>query len=152
MSLHSQQTANHRLENWSFANLTTRLANGPYIANDISKIAYQQDDKSYWRLVLITLAGGIGPLYTPTWVPISTTKFDPNRIVNLYNVTGLTGGGVNKLDGISVTGFTFGQKVVVTIDDADSFFTYQSGAPDAVKGDVAATDGNRWRLTGGSGA
>jgi hypothetical protein len=58
MSKHSDSIANHVLHNWSYADSAEREADTAVVAADLGKIAYQEDNGSYWRLTAIT----------PTWV------------------------------------------------------------------------------------
>lgn len=57
---HSLQTANHKTENYTFADAAARAAGSGYTfaAADLGKIAYQTDTGSYWRLTATA----------PTWV------------------------------------------------------------------------------------
>ena len=50
MSLHSAQTANHRLESWVYADAAARAAATGFVAGDVGKIAYQTDTGVYYRL------------------------------------------------------------------------------------------------------
>ena len=59
--LHSQQTANHRLESWVYADAATREAATGFAAADLGQIAYQADTGSYWRLTAVT----------PTWAAVA---------------------------------------------------------------------------------
>jgi len=65
---HDLQTDNHKLEAYTFADATARLAGTGYtiIAEDIGKSGFQADDLSYWRLT------GVSPL---TWHQISSGAF-----------------------------------------------------------------------------
>ncbi len=47
---HAQQTANHRIESWVYADATARAAATGFVAGDVGRIGYQSDDGSYWRL------------------------------------------------------------------------------------------------------
>lgn len=149
--LHSLLTANHKIENWTFANMAARTAAGVYVpVNDIGKIAYQSDEGSYWRLTLITIVGG-GPTYTPTWAGLGGQGANPNRVENGYLLTSLSGVESTSLTNKDITGLPFGYKLILTIADSDGFYTFQNGAPNAVLGDipVASNAGYRWRKTGG---
>jgi hypothetical protein len=61
---HSTQTANHRIENFVFADAAARAAGTGYtiVAADIGKVAYQTDTGAYYRLTATV----------PTWVSITT--------------------------------------------------------------------------------
>jgi hypothetical protein len=146
MSLHSKQTKIHVIENWSFANATARLANGLYInPDDLGKIGYQQDSFTYWRLILITNPGAAA---TPTWQAVGGGG--SNLVENGLAITSLSGVESTSLKNKEVTGLPFGYKIIITINDSDSFFTYQNGDPDANVGDVATPVlHTRWRKTGG---
>jgi hypothetical protein len=65
-AFHGGQTANHLIENWTFANATDRVAGTGYtiLVTDEGKIAYQSDTGAYYRLV------SIGPL---VWTSIVGT-------------------------------------------------------------------------------
>ena len=58
---HPNSTFNHPIENWIFANAAARVAAGTYVAGDVGKVAFQQDNNTYWRLTATT----------PTWVPLN---------------------------------------------------------------------------------
>jgi len=151
MALHSTLVKNHIIENWSFANATARKANGLYNTapnTDVGKIAYQQDDGSYWRLTGIANPGAAA---TPTWAALGSSPVDSTRVLVLSGIVGLTGGGATKLDGQATTQLTFGQKIMITINDSDSVWTLQNAAVDATAGDVAPADNGaiRWRRTSG---
>jgi hypothetical protein len=57
MNYHSQSTANHILESWTYANAAARTGATGFVATDVGRIAYQSDNGSYWRLTATT----------PTW-------------------------------------------------------------------------------------
>lgn len=48
--LHSTQTANHILENWTYANATARTTATGFTSADLGKVAYQTDAGAYYRL------------------------------------------------------------------------------------------------------
>ncbi len=48
--VHAQQTANHRLESWVYADATARAAATGFVTGDVGRVAYQSDTGSYWRL------------------------------------------------------------------------------------------------------
>lgn len=50
--LHSKQTANHKIENFTFADAAARAAGTGYtiVAADVGKVAYQTDTGAYYRL------------------------------------------------------------------------------------------------------
>ena len=135
MSLHSKLTKIHVAENWSFANLAARQAIGTYATADIGKIGYQQDNNTYWRLVNVTSPGGTA---TPTWKPLNSITIEVG--IGLTSTADLSAKDVSELP--------FGYKVILTVDDSDSFYTFQNGDPtgDDLSTPVAHT---RWRKTGG---
>lgn len=65
---HRDLTLIHRIENWSVANATARNALS-VLPEDVGKVAYQQDNQTYWRLIddspitwsAITTGGPQGP-------------------------------------------------------------------------------------------
>lgn len=57
---HQDLIINHKLESWTFANDTARLAAGAYVAGDIGRIGYQSNTGEYWRLT------GTGPAWAKT--------------------------------------------------------------------------------------
>lgn len=145
MSAHSTQIKNHIIENWSFANATTRLAVGTYANSDLGKIAYQQDSQTYWRLILVT---GGSPNAVPTWQAVGGGG--SNLIENGLTISSLSGAEATSLKNKDVTGLPFGYKIAVTIADSDAFYTYQNGDPDATVGDVITPVAHtRWRKTSG---
>jgi len=64
MSLHSNQTANHIIENWSYATSTARTTATGFVTADLGKIAFQTDIGAYYRLTATT----------PTWIPFAPYK------------------------------------------------------------------------------
>ena len=77
----------HRLENWVYANAALRNAATGFVIGDIGKVAFQQSDNTYWRLIATTptwiqiggsgLAGGGGVLSYPFLFNTSTANADP---------------------------------------------------------------------------
>jgi hypothetical protein len=61
MSLHSNQTYNHPIENWVYANAAARTGATGFVTADVGKVAYQTDSGDYYRLTATT----------PTWQLIS---------------------------------------------------------------------------------
>src|SRR5215472_15123594 len=61
MPLHAEQSYNHRLETWVYANASARTSATGFVTGDLGKIAYQTDTGEYYRLTATT----------PTWVIIS---------------------------------------------------------------------------------
>jgi hypothetical protein len=53
--------ANGVIETWSYANAAARTGATGFVANDVGRVAYQQDNTTYWRLTAVT----------PTWVQIA---------------------------------------------------------------------------------
>lgn len=47
---HRDLTLNHKIENWTFADQAEREALPDAFPEDIGKIAYQEDNQTYWRL------------------------------------------------------------------------------------------------------
>ncbi|SRR6266404_4677824 len=148
MALHSTLTKNHIIENWSFPNAAARIANGTYVIapnTDLGKIAYQQDNGTYHRLVGIANPGAGA---TPTWTPVGGSGV--SQIENGLNITSLSGAEGTSLKNKVIVGLPVGYKIVVTFNDADSFFTLQNVAPDVPYGDIATPNvAWRWRKTGG---
>ena len=58
---HSTQTANHILENWTYANAAARTGATGFTSADLGKVAYQTDTGAYYRLTATT----------PTWVAVA---------------------------------------------------------------------------------
>jgi hypothetical protein len=58
---HQDLTINHILESWVYANAAARTTASGFVSGDIGRIAYQQDNGSYWRLTATT----------PTWAAIT---------------------------------------------------------------------------------
>jgi hypothetical protein len=79
--LHSAATKNHRLENWQFADAAARAA-AIVVSADIGKIAFQLDNKSYWRLTATT----------PTWEQAMAGPTGPTGPAGATGPTGGTGG------------------------------------------------------------
>lgn len=79
--LHSVLTKIHVIENWTYANAAARTGATGFVSGDIGKVAYQQDDGSYWRLTATT----------PTWaqvggLPVSTFfRIKSDGSFQLYN-------------------------------------------------------------------
>lgn len=59
--LHSAQTINHPIENWTYATQALRLAASGFVAGDVGRIAFVSGDITYWRLIAVT----------PTWEQMS---------------------------------------------------------------------------------
>lgn len=55
--LHENSSLNHKIENWIYVDAAARLAAAGFVAGDVGKLAYQIDERSYWRLLVTT----------PTW-------------------------------------------------------------------------------------
>jgi hypothetical protein len=55
---HSEQTYNHRIESWVYADAAEREGASGFFAADVGRIAFQESDSTYWRLTATT----------PTWV------------------------------------------------------------------------------------
>lgn len=146
MSLHSQQPfgANHKIENWSFANAAARLANGLYATTNIGQVAYQQDNTSYWRLSSVANPGAAA---TPTWVPVGSTV--GNVIENFIDCTSLSGVELTSLKNKDIIELPIRYLVAVTFNDSTAIYRLKANAPDATLGDVAvASDANKcWRKT-----
>jgi hypothetical protein len=51
MSLHSNQTFNHPVENWVYADSVARMAATGFVSADVGKLAYQTDAATYYRLL-----------------------------------------------------------------------------------------------------
>lgn len=83
---HGDLIRNHILENWIFPNETARRAAGTYDNVDIGKIAYQQDNGTYWRLSNTT----------PTWVSITpatmTVASTPTNPGSITSTSGVMAG------------------------------------------------------------
>lgn len=56
MSRHQDQTANHILESYVYANAAARTGATGFFTADIGRVAYQQDTGQYWRLTATTPA------------------------------------------------------------------------------------------------
>lgn len=67
---HAALTLVHKLENWAFANAAARNAAGAYVAADIGKIGFQNDNGHYYRLTATT----------PTWIDLAT----PQAVVHAF--------------------------------------------------------------------
>lgn len=50
MSLHSQQTANHLIESWTYASASARQNATGFLSTDVGRIAWQSDVGAYYRL------------------------------------------------------------------------------------------------------
>ena|SRR5215472_7854204 len=57
---HQDLTANHLLESFTYANSTARMAATGFVAGDVGRIAYQQDQGAYYRLTATTPAWVLG--------------------------------------------------------------------------------------------
>jgi hypothetical protein len=71
MGLHSEQTTNHRIESWSYANAAARTGASGFTSGDVGRVAYQQDTGEYWRLTATTptwalIGGGTGTFVAKT--------------------------------------------------------------------------------------
>jgi hypothetical protein len=63
---HQDLQLNHRLESWVYANALARTGASGFVAGDIGRISYQQDNGTYWRLYDTTpfwIAVGGAPNY-----------------------------------------------------------------------------------------
>ena len=58
--LHSLQTENHKIENYTYPDAAGRTGATGFTADDLGKIAYQTDNGTYWRLTATT----------PTWAQV----------------------------------------------------------------------------------
>ena len=81
---HGDLIRNHIVENWIFPNETARKAvTGLYANNDIGKIAYQQDNGTYWRLTAITPTWAS---ITPATMTVASTPTNPGAITSTSGV------------------------------------------------------------------
>jgi len=64
MSRHQDQTANHIIEAFVYANSTARMASAGWVAGDVGRVAYQTDQGGYYRLT------GTGP----TWLSMASIE------------------------------------------------------------------------------
>ncbi len=63
MALHKDSLDNHILEAWIYANAADRISTSTPSPSDLGRVAFQQDNKTYWRLT------GVSPT---TWSAITT--------------------------------------------------------------------------------
>ena len=75
MSLHSNQTYNHPIENWVYPNAAARTGATGFVTADIGKIAYQTDTGQYWRLTATTPVWQ--GLVAVTYASVQTTQGTP---------------------------------------------------------------------------
>ncbi len=80
---HEDLTRNHILERWVYANAAARIGASGFTSNDIGKVAYQSDAKTYWRLMSTA----------PTWTLIAgdTIQTLQTSPANPTGTTSLTG-------------------------------------------------------------
>lgn len=66
----------HAVHNWEYANAAARTGASGFTADDVGKVALQQDNNSYWVLTAVT----------PTWVPIGRVPLsgsgNPNGVTS----------------------------------------------------------------------
>jgi hypothetical protein len=79
-SLHSDQTANHRIENWVYPDAATRTGATGFVAADVGKVAYQSDTGAYYRLTATS----------PTWQQIGgSTNLGSGTLLNWNSDTAI---------------------------------------------------------------
>jgi hypothetical protein len=64
MSRHQDQTANHIIESYIYANSTARMAATGFVSGDLGRMAYQTDQATYYRLTATT----------PAWLALTTIE------------------------------------------------------------------------------
>ena len=88
---HQDLTANHILESFTYANAAARTGATGFVPADVGRIAFQQDNYSYWRLT------DDSPV---TWVALQNNIVESYTYANTAARTGATGfvpGDVGKL-------------------------------------------------------
>lgn len=101
---HSTQTANHLIENWTYANAGARTGATGFVSADVGKIAYQTDTGVYYRLTAIT----------PTWLQIT---FPPSAFTALtYRTISGTTDSPAATDAGKTLRTTNGSAVTITFD------------------------------------
>jgi hypothetical protein len=80
---HQDLTANHIIESWTYANAAARTAATGFVLGDIGRIAYQQDNGTYWRLT--------GSLPVVTWAALQNNIIESWTYANAAARTGATG-------------------------------------------------------------
>jgi hypothetical protein len=64
MSRHQDQTANHIIESFIYANSTARMAASGFVSGDLGRVAYQIDQAAYYRLTATT----------PAWIALASVE------------------------------------------------------------------------------
>jgi hypothetical protein len=88
---HRDSRFNHIIENWTFADATERLALVDALTEDIGKVAFQQSDNTYWRLIAIdppiwVAVGGNGtPVLTGVGNPDNSLGVNGQLYINEAN-------------------------------------------------------------------
>jgi len=87
---HRDLTLNHVIENWTFPDQAAREALVGALPEDIGKIAFQEDDNSYWRLL------NDDPL---TWVAVGASGPSGTQYIHIRDKKGSTVQGGDFLSG-----------------------------------------------------
>ncbi len=106
--LHRHQEDNHRMESWVYADEAARTAASGFTADDIGRVAYQEDDGTYWRLTdespvtWVQVGGGLLAVEevdgTPSVSGVNTIKVSNGTLTDdgggIVSITTGGGGGV----------------------------------------------------------
>lgn len=135
--LHSNSLKNHRIENFVYANAAARTGAAGLVSADIGKIAFQSDNKTYWRLTATT----------PTWIALVGVPVGGTTGQVLGKASGTDFDASWRSSGVPVGGTT--DQVLGKASGADYDATWRTSAGLPVGGDTndilvknSATDGD----------
>lgn len=131
MTLHNALpiSTGHKIHKWSYANAAARTGASGFTSDDLLKIAYQEDDSTFWVLTVVT----------PTWVALfdgdSLTEPEADvlylRLDGTTIMTGTLDMGANLIDRVT----RIDNSTQITID-MDNYTLFDSAAAAAVDWDA----------------
>lgn len=110
--IHSNSVKNHKIENWTYANAAARTGATGFTSADIGKLAYQTDQKSYWRLTATT----------PTWDQAMAGPAGADGADGADGAAGATGSVWRNGSGVPSNALGIDNDYYVDTDNGDVYF------------------------------